>query len=121
MFLRISSAIALAAALSACGPESVPPEGDTIACAIGSGADFAEVCTLERADEDGSTFLIHGPDGSFRRLLIDPATGDFGAEDGADSLEIVTQDGEMAEFTIAGDRYRIPHSLVRQPQPAPKE
>jgi hypothetical protein len=102
---------------SACSPESVPPEGDTIACAIGEGTEFAEVCTLERVAGDGSTFLIYGPDGSFRRLMIDPATGAFGAEDGADMLEVVSQDGKMAEFSIAGDRYRIPHKLVRQLKP----
>lgn len=117
MSLRISSCIALTLAAAACAPESVPPVGDTIACAIGEGAQFADVCTLERLKGDGSTFLIHGPDGSFRRLMIDPATGEFGAEDGADALEIVNQNGETAEFSIAGDRYRIPHKLVRQPKP----
>lgn len=118
MSLRISSALVLSVVLASCGesgPESVAAPGDTIACAIGEGAQFADVCTLERVAQDGSTFLIHGPDGSFRRLMIDSETGDFGAEDGADTLEIVEQDGTLAEFTIAGDRYRIPHSLVRQP------
>ena len=117
MFLRISSLVVASALIAACAAETPPPEGDTIDCAIGEGADFANVCTLEREAGDGSTFLIHGPDGSFRRLLIDPETGDFGAEDGADALEIVSQNGESAEFSIGGDRYRIPHRLVRQPEP----
>lgn len=116
MSLRISSALILAGLVAACGPESQPPEGDEIECAIGSGASYSKVCTLERVSKDGSaTFLIHAPDGSFRRLLIDPESGDFGSVDGADELEILSQDGEMAEFSIAEDRYRIPHRLVRKP------
>lgn len=124
MSMRISSALAAlapAAALAACGPVSPDPQGDTIACAIGEGAEFAEVCTLERvAGEDGTVFLVHAPDGSFRRLRFDPAKGEFGSVDGADALEIVSQDGEFAEFTIAADRYRVPHSLVREPSPRTK-
>lgn len=114
MSLRISSLVLATALVAACAQESSAPEGATVECAIGEGADFAKVCTLERASHDSSTFLIHGPDGSFRRVLIDPETGEFGAEDGADALKIVSQDDKLAEFSIAGDRYRIPHRLVRR-------
>jgi hypothetical protein len=118
MSLRIFSALAAMALLAACGPESPEPEGDTIACAIGKGAQFANVCTLERvAGEGGTVFLVHAPDGSFRRLRFDPAKGEFGSVDGADALEIIRQDGKVAEFTIAADRYRIPHALVRGATP----
>ena len=119
MFLRISNGLVLVALLAACGPESVPPEGDTIACAIGEGAEFADVCTLERVTEGEADFLIHGPDGSFRRLMIDPESGDYGSVDGADRLSIVDQNGEYAEFRIATDRYRVPHRLVREAKPEP--
>ena len=119
MSLRISSLAAAAVLLTGCsGEESLPPEGDTVACAIGTGADFADVCTLEPVTEGDANFLLHSPDGSFRRLMIDPASGEFGSVDGADVLEIVSQDGELAEFRIAEDRYRIPHRLVRKPAKA---
>ena len=119
MSLRISSLAVVAVLVAGCsGEESLPPEGDTVACAIGDGADFADVCTLESVSDGGANFLLHSPDGSFRRLMIDPASGEFGSVDGADVLEIVSQDGEMAEFQIAEDRYRIPHRLVHKPTQA---
>lgn len=110
MSLRISSAAAIVM-LAGCTTESPAPEGDTIDCAIGPGAGFSKVCTLERAGQN--EFLIHSPNGGFRRLLIDPGTGEYGAVDGADPLDIIAQDGTLAEFAIGGDRYRIPHRLVR--------
>ncbi|MEM8723931.1 MAG: hypothetical protein AAGE86_00270 [Pseudomonadota bacterium] len=110
MSLRISSAAALAVLLTACATESPAPDGDMIACAIGPGADYSKVCTLEEVGE--GEFLIHSPNGGFRRLLFDPQAGEFGAVNGADALEILSQDGSIAEFEIGGDRYRIPHSLV---------
>ena len=111
MSLRISSAALAVALVSGCAQESPPPEGDTIDCAIGPGADYSAVCTLERVGAD--TYLIHTPDGSFRRLRFDPEAGEFGSVDGADELEILGQDGAVAEFSIASDRYRIPHTMVR--------
>ena len=119
MSMRISSLAIATVLLAGCsGEESPPPDGDTVACAIGAGADFAEVCTLEKISDGDANFLLHTPDGSFRRLMIDPASGEFGSVDGADVLEIVSQDGELAEFRIAEDRYRIPHRLVRKPAKA---
>ncbi|MEM6475465.1 MAG: hypothetical protein AAF687_04800, partial [Pseudomonadota bacterium] len=112
MYLRISSGLIALALLAACGPESAPPEGNTVACAIGEGSAFAEVCTLE-ASEKAGVYLIHSPDGGFRRIMFDPAAGEFGSVDGADELTIIEQNGSFAEFTIAGDRYRVPHRLVR--------
>ena len=111
MSLRISSAALAFILVGGCEQESPPPKGDTIECAIGAGADYSAVCTLERVGAD--TYLIHTPDGSFRRLRFDPEAGEFGSVDGADELEILGQDGAVAEFSIAGDRYRIPHAMVR--------
>jgi hypothetical protein len=74
MYLRISSALIGLIALAGCGPKSPPPEGDTIACAIGEGAAFADVCTLERVAQTGDV-IIHHPDGGFQRATFDPATG----------------------------------------------
>lgn len=114
MYLRISSLVVATGLLAACKVVSTPPEGSEIECAIGAGADFAKVCKLERAGGEGEgVYLIHSPDGGFRRLRFDPDAGEFGAVDGADTLEILSQDGTYAEFSIAGDRYRVPHAALR--------
>ena len=111
MSLRISSLLALAAALAACGAESPPPPGDTVDCAIGGEAELAAACTLETVA--GSTdFVIHHPDGGFRRFTRDPATGAVVPVDGAAPL--VPQPGERGalEFAVEADRYRIPPDLL---------
>ncbi|MEP0190869.1 MAG: hypothetical protein ABJP70_09610 [Erythrobacter sp.] len=114
MYLRISSLVIASGLLAACKVVSVEPEGSEIECAIGAGSDFAAVCTLERARDEGEgIYLIHSPDGGFRRLRFDPEAGEFGAVDGADELEIIAQDGTFAEFSIADDRYRVPHAALR--------
>ena len=116
MSLRISKLGLLAAvsALAACGEVSGEPEGPSVGCAIGPGADFSEVCTLERIGADG--FVIHWPDGGFRRFTLQqieegplPA---FSA--GADELKSVRLEGEtqLLEFGIADERYRLDPALL---------
>jgi hypothetical protein len=108
MFLRISSAGLTLLALAACGPESAPPDGELVECAIGVSAEFAAVCTLEHAIEDArEVMIVHHPDGGFRRF----AFGGDGvlALDGAGRVEIrepVT--GDVIEFAVENDRYRLP-------------
>ena len=117
MYLQIFStatlAPVLAFALVACSKETPPPYGDEVDCAIGAGSDYSKVCTLEEAGD--SEYLIHLPDGGFRRLKFNPEAGDFGSVDGADDLKIITQDGTIAVFEIGNDRFRIPHRLVSAP------
>jgi hypothetical protein len=117
MSLRISSALALSLALVACGDEAVAPppvaEGDAIDCAIGPGAEYSPVCTLEWiAAEDGDEakpFLIHHPAGGFRRVNLDPLTARLSARDGAGELVDLPSDVDgVFEFEIDTDRYRIP-------------
>ena len=113
MSLRISSAIGLAAALAGCSAaDSPPPPGDTVECAIGAGADFAPVCVLERAGED---IVLHHPDGGFRRLSRDPATGALAPRDGADVLKPELDDADTLSFALGADRYRIPLRLLDPP------
>lgn len=115
MSLRISSAAFTLALLAACGSESPVPEGDKVACAIGVDADFAEVCTLERVA--GSTqIVIHHPDGAFRRVSLDPATGALIPLDGAEPL-VIEEDAGMLQFAIGSDRYRIPRDASATPAP----
>lgn len=111
MYLRISSLVAPVFVLAACGTETPAPEGLSITCAIGPGADYAEVCTLERVDP--VEFIIHHPDGGFRRFVW-ADTGALTAADGAEPLdyqESVDQTG-MIEFGMENERYRLDRSLV---------
>jgi hypothetical protein len=115
MCLRISSALGVAALLAGCGAESPPPAGEAIECAIGAGAGFAAGCTLERV-AGGRTIILHHPDGGFRRVTFDPATGTLAPLDGAEP--VVREEGQgVLQFRIGADRYRIPRELRKAAMP----
>ena len=114
MCLRISSAFAILVLLAACGSESPPPPGDEIDCAIGAGADFSPVCTLEKV-AGTAQIVLHHPDGGFRRLTRDPATGALVPLDGADPLVSEADDAQALQFAIGQDRYRISRALLEPP------
>jgi hypothetical protein len=102
---------ALAAVLAGCGAESPPPPGDTVDCAIGGEPEFVASCTLEKV-AGSADFVIHHPDGGFRRFTRDPATGAIAPVDG--SAPLVSQPGEggALQFSVEADRYRIPPDLL---------
>ena len=111
MYLRISSASLAALSLAACSVAETPePEGETIACAIGEGAEFANVCTLEWIGEvGGQEFLIHHPEGGFRRFAPNEDASGVTAVDGAEETIMMeeTPDGQW-QFSVSGDQYRMP-------------
>ncbi len=111
MYLRIFSAAIVALSLAACSVAETPePEGDTVECAIGEGASFANACTLEWIDEDErQEFLIHHPEGGFRRFSVNEDASGVTAVDGAETatmLEAAPQ-GQW-QFSVSGDQYRMP-------------
>lgn len=114
MFLRISSSLVSLAVLAGCSQATDNLAGSTIDCAIGAGADYSPVCTLEQAaNETGAYFLLHHPDGGFRRVVLDPQTGDLRALDGADEVrDRSTGSQGVREFVIAEDRYLVPVELL---------
>jgi hypothetical protein len=116
MSLRISSPLALLL-LAGCGAaESPPPPGDKVDCAIGAGADLSPVCTLEQV-AGTPDIVIHHPDGGFRRLTRDPATGGLVPLDGAEPLVPAHGAGGKLSFTVGADRYSIaPELLTPAPQ-----
>ena len=116
MCLRTSSALAALALLAGCGGAQSPPApGDDIECAIGIEAEFASVCKLERV-AGAQEIVIHHPDGGFRRLSFDPATGALAPLDGADPLVLEQGEG-VIQFAIGSDRYRIPREPLATPTP----
>jgi hypothetical protein len=118
MCLRISSALAAPALLllllAGCGATSPPPPGEKVECAIGAGADLSPVCTLEQVANTGD-LVLHHPDGGFRRLTRDPATGALAPRDGAEPLVPEADAGDAVQFAIGPDRYRIPRALLAPP------
>lgn len=111
MSLRISSPLALALLLAACGAESPPPPGDTVDCAIGAGADLSAVCTLEKV-AGTPDIVIHHPDGGFRRFTRDPAAGGLVPLDGAEPLVPQTGENGALQFAVGEDRYSIPPEML---------
>ncbi len=111
MFLRTFSALGVGAVLAACGEQSPPPPGEKVECAIGAGTSLAPGCSLERT---GDFIVLHHPDGGFRRLTLDPATGALAPHDGAEPLVLEADAGEALQFVIGADRYRVPRALLVQ-------
>lgn len=110
MCLRISSSLLALVLVAGCGgSENLPPPGDEVECAIGAGAALSPVCTLERT---GDEFILHHPDGGFRRLSRDPSTGALAARDGAEPLVPEAGQQKAVQFSIGADRYRIPLDLL---------
>lgn len=110
MCLRISSALAAFALLAACGAESPPPPGAEVECAIGTGADFSPVCTLEQVV--GGEVVIHHPDGGFRRFARSADAGALVPLDGAEPLVPEPGVADATGFGVGADRYRIPPALL---------
>ena len=103
MSTRISSLV-VGVLLAGCGadPASHPAQqaGETVACGP-VGETLLPVCTVER---DGSTLILHHPDGGFRRLQVQGNV--IAAADGAE-VASVTHPAGATEVTIGGMRYRL--------------
>lgn len=111
MYLRIFSGALLAVSLTACeATQSPEPEGETLDCAIGGASDFDSVCTLEWVGEvGGQEFLIHHPDGGFRRFGVSEDGSAVTIKDGAEELEMVEPAPTgFWQFSVSGDRYLMP-------------
>lgn len=124
MCLRISrsTVLPLAVLLAACGSDSdappsptasasASPAGAVMTCAIGAGAALGPGCFVERIAGTSEIILYH-PDGGFRRLTRDPATGALATRDGAEAVVLEQGGQDAVQFSIAGDRYRIPLALL---------
>ena len=109
MYLRTFSASLAALAITACSVAETPePEGDTVECAIGAGAGFADVCTLEWANGvEGGEFLIHHPEGGFRRFAVNEDASGVTALDGAEVAVMGAATDGQWQFSVSGDQYRM--------------
>lgn len=110
MCLRISRVLLATGVLAGCGTQTPEPEGEKLDCAIGPGADFASVCTLEWVREPWQReFVIHHPGGGFRRFALSEDASGVVVIDGAEVLEMLDPPrDEIWQFSVSGDRYRMP-------------
>ena len=119
MFLRISSAILLAA-LAACSSQS-PASGaaeqageaaaaavTTVPCALAGAKTFEASCEAERRAMGGKTIVtLRHPDGGFRRLVELEGGKSFAAADGSDEVALEAN-GKDIEVTLGDDHYLFP-------------
>ena len=120
MSMRISSFAALATlAVAGCAPQSAMPDGESVDCALGAGADFGSSCVLEQLG--GGLFVIHHPDGSSHRFRYQADQASVVMADGAQPIiEVAIErqgsgpsDGEQTiEFATDKGRYRFDFGLL---------
>lgn len=113
MRLRIAFSLALLAPLAACSsgepdPDQ-PAEGDErIACAVGGKGEFANVCAVDRVQQDGRlNLVVRHPDGGFRRFEVMTDGSGLAVVDGADAA-VSKLSGSVLEVAVGEDRYRFP-------------
>jgi hypothetical protein len=108
---RQCGAVLLVMALAACSRQAGEPSGEPIDCALGAATKMARVCKLEtRGTGNAREFVVHHPDGGFRRFLGDGAGG-LTAADGAEAAR-VRMSGQSVEIVLGGNRYRFEAALV---------
>ena len=94
--------------LAACSQDADVTEGASVECALGGAAGFAQDCTMQRAEADGSKLLVvRHPDGGFRRFELGVPGEGIVTADGVE--QAIVQRGEgVVEVQVGADRYRLP-------------
>jgi hypothetical protein len=105
--VRAAALLTAVAVLAACSSRGEIP-GEPIACTIGGAGEFAQECKLERIGDD---FVVHHPDGGFRRFALAPDGKGIVPADGADAATSKVAEGTV-DVAVGQDRYRIPQSLL---------
>lgn len=112
MSMRISSALILLLASTGCSAGAEQPQATAgaqrIECALGTGAEFAADCLVERSDVENTRIVtVRHPDGGFRRFEQVADGRGLIIIDGADEATL-NFTGDVLEVTVATDRYRFP-------------
>ncbi|MBV1686960.1 hypothetical protein KRR38_04545 [Novosphingobium sp. G106] len=116
--MRRSAALVLLSVLAACSrgeqasgtaaKETAAQGDDRVSCALGGAKDFAPDCTREvTKGPDGETWIVHHPDGGFRRFVLIDNGARIATADGADEVK-AERVGADLEVRVAGERYRFP-------------
>lgn len=84
---------------------------NAIACALRGSDEFRRQCSVERAREGETLFLVvHHPDGGFRRFEVLKDGRGLAVADGADEATLAIE-GDLLAVTVADDRYRFPATI----------
>lgn len=114
--MRTTLSLLTLATLAACSqsPDAEgEPTGRKIDCALAGATEFEPVCTLEEAGGEGE-FVIHHPDGGFRRFSVD-SDGGIAVTDGADELVDAGNGANGgAAFAVGLDRYIVPPAALER-------
>ncbi|MFM7348880.1 MAG: hypothetical protein ACKO01_05260 [Erythrobacter sp.] len=94
---------------------SASPAGPAITCAVAGSTTLGPGCLIERL-AGGSEIVLYHPDGGFRRIVRDPATGTLRARDGAELLVVEERGADAIRFAVGADRYRVPLALLEPPK-----
>ena len=79
-----------------------------IHCALAGAKDFTPVCTLDALHENGKEiWVLHHPDGGFRRFQILESGTIIATADGAIEVKAARVGSEL-EVNVGDDRYRFP-------------
>lgn len=96
-----------------CSGEASPsPEGQVIDCAIGVGVDMGPDCIGEQL-AGGEIFVIHHPDGSFRRFEMLPDDAGIGLAAGAGVLS-QEREGDKLLISVDDAKYLLPIASTAQ-------
>jgi hypothetical protein len=96
-------------ALAACSSGG-EVRGEPFACNIAGVT--GQTCKLERSHAGNSVqFVVHHPDGGFRRFVLAPDGKGIVPADGADAATSKVAEGTV-DVAVGQDRYRIPQSLL---------
>lgn len=120
--MRISSTVALALIVSACGrPDNEvlaeaeeraaaqAPDDGKIECAVNGDSEYTRGCETERlSGEDGVTMVVRHPDGGFRRFRVLTDGRGLEAADGAETAKISIVENDKILVTIGPDKYIMP-------------
>jgi hypothetical protein len=98
---------------AACARHGDEIRGEPIGCAVAPSGELAQECRFERIDE--GRFIVHHPDGAFRRFVLSPDNKQLLPADGAERANSEAIKDEI-NLSIGQDRYRIPRSLL-EPRP----
>lgn len=97
---------AMTASVGACGVSPEEKGGRAISCALSGASDFAGECRLVEMGEGAATyFVIHHPDGGFRKLALAETPAGFVEFDGSQPAESWREGNEIV-LRIGEDRYR---------------
>ena len=131
--MRIFSAFALLAVISACSNEpdnevlaeaeeraaANAPDDGRIECAVNGDTNFTRGCETERlSGENGTTLIIRHPDGGFRRFNVLTDGRGLEAADGSEKAKVEIVEAGKIRVSVGSDIYIMQAKVKSDSKPA---